>query len=81
MTILTRAFEKAPLLVGWLLAAVSTITLYSVEMANVKRTSQELERRMSLVEGDIVKLRDQVSDMRLDVRESATILREWSRTR
>lgn len=79
VNILTRIIEKAPTLIGWLIAAVSTVTLYAVEYATIKNVQQEHERRLELAEEDLKDLRRQITSIQLDVRESATILRIWQR--
>lgn len=76
---LTRIAERAPMLIGWLLALISTVTLYAVEYATIKNVQQQHEQRLKAAEAELKDVRQQITSIQLDVRESATILRIWQK--
>lgn len=70
-----------PTIIGWVLAGVSTFTLVSVKVASLEQTRVDHERRIALTEAEVGKIREQIGDIRLDVRESNVILKSIAKQR
>lgn len=70
-----------PTIIGWVLAGVSTFTLVSVKVASLEQTRTDHERRLALTEAEVSKIREQIGDIRLDVRESTILLRTMAKQR
>lgn len=70
-----------PNIIGWSLAGVSTFTLVTVKVASLEQTRVDHERRIQLAESEVRELRSQLSDMRVDVRESRVILEQLAKLR
>jgi vacuolar-type H+-ATPase subunit F/Vma7 len=70
-----------PTVIGWVLAGVSTFTLVSVKVASLEQTRNDHERRILLTEAEVGKIREQIGNIQLDVRESTVILRSLAKER
>lgn len=70
-----------PNIIGWTLAGVSTFTLVTVKVASLEQTRVDHERRLQLAENEVRELRSQISDMRVDVRESRVLLQQLAQLR
>lgn len=75
-------FQKhLPTVIGWVLAGVSTFTLVSIKVASLEQTRVDHERRIGLTEAEVNRIRDQIGEIRLDVKESNVILRGLAKQR
>jgi hypothetical protein len=70
-----------PTIIGWVLAGVSTFTLVSIKVASLEQTRSDHERRILLTEMEVSKIREQIGDIRLDVKESNVILKSLAKER